>query len=176
MSIYIVSRTRASSDGVDVSNSGELIYLKRGIDREGCGTIGLSGNTSCSTVGFDRLRSHSLFSISCFLLILTQNGQRYNKPLNLVPRGTQIPYSVAVNLIARLGVSQNFKFTCLFRFAHRVINLVGTMLLCIRCHIFCHNCNERIYRYIKLLIDDGSGDRGLRLFESSKVKLIIEDC
>ncbi|KAI5677948.1 hypothetical protein M9H77_08898 [Catharanthus roseus] len=64
----LVPRTRASSDGVDVSNSGEWIHLKRGVDRGG----------------------------------LTQDGQRYNKPLKfrrgtlvqvferLVPRGTQI--------------------------------------------------------------------------------------
>ncbi|KAI5663870.1 hypothetical protein M9H77_23193 [Catharanthus roseus] len=59
-----------------------------------------SGRRSCA----DRSRSH--FSISCFLLKLTQDGQRYNKPLNLVPRGTQISYSATVDLVAELGVSQ----------------------------------------------------------------------
>ncbi|KAI5650368.1 hypothetical protein M9H77_36373 [Catharanthus roseus] len=38
--------------------------------------------------------------------VLTQDGQRYNKPLNLVPRGTQISYLAAVDLVAELGVSQ----------------------------------------------------------------------
>ncbi|KAI5666794.1 hypothetical protein M9H77_16647 [Catharanthus roseus] len=45
--------------------------------------------------------------------ILTQDGQRYNKPLNLVSRGTQISYSTAVNLVAELGYHrwyQSFRF------------------------------------------------------------------
>ncbi|KAI5680981.1 hypothetical protein M9H77_02208 [Catharanthus roseus] len=37
----LVPSTRASSDGVDDSDSGEWIHLKRGVDREGCGPIGL---------------------------------------------------------------------------------------------------------------------------------------
>ncbi|KAI5662662.1 hypothetical protein M9H77_21985 [Catharanthus roseus] len=37
---------------------------------------------------------------------LTQDGQRYNKPLNLVLRGTPISYSAAIDLVAELGVSQ----------------------------------------------------------------------
>ncbi|KAI5653746.1 hypothetical protein M9H77_30933 [Catharanthus roseus] len=44
-------------------------------------------------------RSHSRFSISCFLLRLTQERQKHDKPLNLVPRYTQVPYSAAVNLV-----------------------------------------------------------------------------
>ncbi|KAI5652523.1 hypothetical protein M9H77_29710 [Catharanthus roseus] len=39
-----VPRTRASFDGVDVSNSREWIYLKRSVDRGGCGPIGLHGH------------------------------------------------------------------------------------------------------------------------------------
>ncbi|KAI5672390.1 hypothetical protein M9H77_12754 [Catharanthus roseus] len=39
-----VPRTRASSDGVDVSDSGEWNHLKRGVDREGYGSIGLRGH------------------------------------------------------------------------------------------------------------------------------------
>ncbi|KAI5663356.1 hypothetical protein M9H77_22679 [Catharanthus roseus] len=39
-------------------------------------------------------------------LHLTQDDQRRNKPLNLVPRGTQIPYSATVNLVVGLGVSK----------------------------------------------------------------------
>ncbi|KAI5648705.1 hypothetical protein M9H77_34710 [Catharanthus roseus] len=38
--------------------------------------------------------------------ILTQDGQKHNKLLNVVPRGMQIPYSAAVDLVAGLGVSQ----------------------------------------------------------------------
>ncbi|KAI5654398.1 hypothetical protein M9H77_31585 [Catharanthus roseus] len=41
---WLVPRTRASSDGVDVSDSGEWIHLKRGVDRGGCGPIGLRGH------------------------------------------------------------------------------------------------------------------------------------
>ncbi|KAI5652521.1 hypothetical protein M9H77_29708 [Catharanthus roseus] len=43
---WLVPRTRASSDGVDVSNSREWIHLKRGVDRRGCGPIGLRGHRS----------------------------------------------------------------------------------------------------------------------------------
>ncbi|KAI5640855.1 hypothetical protein M9H77_00213 [Catharanthus roseus] len=54
----------------------------------------------------ERGHSRSRFSIICFLLRLTQDGQRYNKPLNLVLRGTPISYSAAIDLVAELGVSQ----------------------------------------------------------------------
>ncbi|KAI5676598.1 hypothetical protein M9H77_07548 [Catharanthus roseus] len=40
---WLVLHTRASSDGVDISDSREWIHLKRGIDCEGCGPIGLRG-------------------------------------------------------------------------------------------------------------------------------------
>ncbi|KAI5664869.1 hypothetical protein M9H77_24192 [Catharanthus roseus] len=39
--LHIVPRTRASSDGVDDSDSGEWIHLKRGVDHGGCGPIGI---------------------------------------------------------------------------------------------------------------------------------------
>ncbi|KAI5675504.1 hypothetical protein M9H77_06454 [Catharanthus roseus] len=42
---WLVPRTSASSDGVDVSDSGEWIHLKRGVDH----------NASCFVVGFGRL-------------------------------------------------------------------------------------------------------------------------
>ncbi|KAI5657297.1 hypothetical protein M9H77_26090 [Catharanthus roseus] len=38
---WLVPRTRASSDGVDISDSGEWIHLKRSVDRGGCSPIGL---------------------------------------------------------------------------------------------------------------------------------------
>ncbi|KAI5677579.1 hypothetical protein M9H77_08529 [Catharanthus roseus] len=38
---WLVPRMRASSDGVDDSDLGEWIHLKRGIDRGGCGPIDL---------------------------------------------------------------------------------------------------------------------------------------
>ncbi|KAI5664821.1 hypothetical protein M9H77_24144 [Catharanthus roseus] len=41
---WLVPRTRASSDGVDDSNLGEWIHLKRGVDHGGCGPIGLRGH------------------------------------------------------------------------------------------------------------------------------------
>ncbi|KAI5658608.1 hypothetical protein M9H77_27401 [Catharanthus roseus] len=40
---WLVPCTRASSDGVDDLDSGEWIHLKRGVDRRGCGPIGLRG-------------------------------------------------------------------------------------------------------------------------------------
>ncbi|KAI5673001.1 hypothetical protein M9H77_13365 [Catharanthus roseus] len=36
---WLVSRTRASSDAVDVLDSREWIHLKKGVDRRGCGPI-----------------------------------------------------------------------------------------------------------------------------------------
>ncbi|KAI5672538.1 hypothetical protein M9H77_12902 [Catharanthus roseus] len=41
---WLVLRTRASYKGVDDSNSGEWIHLKRGVDRRGCGPIALRGH------------------------------------------------------------------------------------------------------------------------------------
>ncbi|KAI5671414.1 hypothetical protein M9H77_11778 [Catharanthus roseus] len=40
---WLVPRTRVSSDGVDDLDLGEWIHLKRGIDRGGCGPIGVCG-------------------------------------------------------------------------------------------------------------------------------------
>ncbi|KAI5650403.1 hypothetical protein M9H77_36408 [Catharanthus roseus] len=52
---WLVPRTRASFDGVNISDSGEWIHLKRGIDRGGCGQLVYVDNTSCSAVRFGRL-------------------------------------------------------------------------------------------------------------------------
>ncbi|KAI5656858.1 hypothetical protein M9H77_25651 [Catharanthus roseus] len=41
---WLVPRTRASSNGLDVSDSGEWIHLKRGLYRGVCGPIGLCGH------------------------------------------------------------------------------------------------------------------------------------
>ncbi|KAI5640302.1 hypothetical protein M9H77_00179 [Catharanthus roseus] len=41
---WLVSHTRAFSYGVDDSDSGEWIHLKRGVDYGGCGPIGLHGH------------------------------------------------------------------------------------------------------------------------------------
>ncbi|KAI5673170.1 hypothetical protein M9H77_13534 [Catharanthus roseus] len=41
---WLVPRTRASSDGLDDSDLGEWIHLKRGVDRGECGSIGLRGH------------------------------------------------------------------------------------------------------------------------------------
>ncbi|KAI5683859.1 hypothetical protein M9H77_05087 [Catharanthus roseus] len=41
---WLVSHTRASSNGVDDSDSGEWIHLKKGVDSRGCGPIGLRGH------------------------------------------------------------------------------------------------------------------------------------
>ncbi|KAI5661693.1 hypothetical protein M9H77_21016 [Catharanthus roseus] len=49
----LVLRTRASSDDVDVSNSGEWFHLKRGVVQQRCGLIGLCGHRImlCDRVG-----------------------------------------------------------------------------------------------------------------------------
>ncbi|KAI5667833.1 hypothetical protein M9H77_17686 [Catharanthus roseus] len=45
IALYMASPcTRASSYGVEDSDSGEWIHLRRGIDRGGCGPIGLRGH------------------------------------------------------------------------------------------------------------------------------------
>ncbi|KAI5666683.1 hypothetical protein M9H77_16536 [Catharanthus roseus] len=91
---WLVPRTRASSDGVDVSDSGEWIHLKRSIDRRECGPIGLHGHRIMLCNGVDRL---------------VESQERLETKINsgrIVPRGTQIPYSAAADLVAGLGVSQ----------------------------------------------------------------------
>ncbi|KAI5654597.1 hypothetical protein M9H77_31784 [Catharanthus roseus] len=90
---WLVPRTRASSDSVDVSDSGKWIYLKRGIDCEGCGLISLRGH-----------RIMLCGWVSC--LVGSQEGleTKINSG-RVVPRGTQISYSAAVDLVAGLGVS-----------------------------------------------------------------------
>ncbi|KAI5682899.1 hypothetical protein M9H77_04127 [Catharanthus roseus] len=52
---WLVPRTRASSDGVDVLDSGEWIHLKRGVDAEGVAQSIYVDTASCSAVGFGRL-------------------------------------------------------------------------------------------------------------------------
>ncbi|KAI5662670.1 hypothetical protein M9H77_21993 [Catharanthus roseus] len=51
--MWLVPSTRASSDGVDDSDSGEWIHLKRGIDIKGCGQSVYVDTASCSAVGFE---------------------------------------------------------------------------------------------------------------------------
>ncbi|KAI5654808.1 hypothetical protein M9H77_31995 [Catharanthus roseus] len=106
---WLVPRTRASSDGVDDSDSRKWIHLKRGVDREGCGPIGLRGHRImlCCVV---RLPSED---IACFLhwgveaVLMCLDSLRLPSCARtlfcLVPRGTYIPYSATVNLVAGLG-------------------------------------------------------------------------
>ncbi|KAI5661821.1 hypothetical protein M9H77_21144 [Catharanthus roseus] len=172
---WLVSRTRASSDGVDNLDSREWIHLKRGIDCGGYDPISLRGHRImlCGGVrppseesGGTRHRdaglvsddlvlgsepcplspivalhvflhsgveaalmclyslrlpscarnpysgsSTSIVKIKVFLRILHKMvsvasglGSRFF--CSLVPRGTQIPYSAAIDLVAGLGVSQ----------------------------------------------------------------------
>ncbi|KAI5676674.1 hypothetical protein M9H77_07624 [Catharanthus roseus] len=62
---WLVPCTRASSDGMDVSDSGEWIHLKRGVDRGGCSLIGLRGyyimlcGVEAVLMCLDSLRFHS---------------------------------------------------------------------------------------------------------------------
>ncbi|KAI5673193.1 hypothetical protein M9H77_13557 [Catharanthus roseus] len=91
---WLVPRTRASSDDVDGFLTLRWIHLKRGVVPGGRGPI--EAALMCL------IRSDFLAELKS--LILTQDGQGYNKPLNLVPRGTQMPYSAAVDLVAGLGI------------------------------------------------------------------------
>ncbi|KAI5677895.1 hypothetical protein M9H77_08845 [Catharanthus roseus] len=99
---WLLLHTRASSDGVDDSDSGEWIHLKRAVGRVGCGLIGVRGYRIMLCGG---VRPPSGESRGAQHRGLTQDGQRYNKLLNLVSRSTQIPYLTAVDLVAGLGVS-----------------------------------------------------------------------
>ncbi|KAI5674160.1 hypothetical protein M9H77_14524 [Catharanthus roseus] len=103
-----VPRTRASSDGVDDSDSGEWIYLKRGVDREGCGPIGLRGHCIklCSWVRLPSRESggtrHLEAVLMCFdSLRLSSCAQNPH-----CREACRYPTQAAVNLVAGLGVSQ----------------------------------------------------------------------
>ncbi|KAI5677162.1 hypothetical protein M9H77_08112 [Catharanthus roseus] len=73
---------------------------------------------------------------------------------NLVPRGTQMPYSAAVDVVVGLGASQVVsELQC--SFIYKTISLAITTM---KGHI----------DTLSFRIDDGLGDRGLRSFESSK--------
>ncbi|KAI5675578.1 hypothetical protein M9H77_06528 [Catharanthus roseus] len=104
---WLVPRTWASSDDVD-----GFLTLRVDPLEEGCSTLRAWPNRYLrgyrimlygGTVAYWRVRRGSKLRLAPRL---TQDGQRYHKPLNLVPRGTQIPYSAAVDLVAGLGVSQ----------------------------------------------------------------------
>ncbi|KAI5663612.1 hypothetical protein M9H77_22935 [Catharanthus roseus] len=75
---WLVSHTRASYDDVDVSESGEWIHLKRGIDYGGCDPIGLRGHALRTALHL-RVLIRSDFLAALETLILTQDSQRHNK-------------------------------------------------------------------------------------------------
>ncbi|KAI5668215.1 hypothetical protein M9H77_18068 [Catharanthus roseus] len=117
---WLVPRTRVSFDDVDVLDSGEWIHLKRGIDRGGYGPIGLRGHhimlsgglCSCVLIRLDfQTALETLISFfRCIFCVYTFGiapglGSRYFGTYSLLPRGTQIPYSTAVDLVAGLGLS-----------------------------------------------------------------------
>ncbi|KAI5659870.1 hypothetical protein M9H77_28663 [Catharanthus roseus] len=93
---WLVPRTRASSDGVDDSDSGEWIHLKRGVDHGGCGPIGLRGHC---IILCDGVRSPSGE--------LARDGQGPSKPLSFrlgvfgsnLPRGAYILCSERISSI-----------------------------------------------------------------------------
>ncbi|KAI5676835.1 hypothetical protein M9H77_07785 [Catharanthus roseus] len=90
--------------GVRLFGNRALVWCLAGIDYEmpKLGFDGLKSLQRTHTRGLTEC-SRSRFSISCLLLRLTQDGQGYNKPLNLLSRGTQISYSAAVDPVAELG-------------------------------------------------------------------------
>ncbi|KAI5681607.1 hypothetical protein M9H77_02835 [Catharanthus roseus] len=101
---WLVPRTRASSDGVDDSDSREWIHLKRGVDRGGCGLISLRGHRIMLCGGISSERSGAQQATE----FLGQEVVFYCRTYNLVSRGTQMPYSTAVDLVIRLGASYNY--------------------------------------------------------------------
>ncbi|KAI5668015.1 hypothetical protein M9H77_17868 [Catharanthus roseus] len=126
---WLVPRTRASTDGVDISDSGEWIHLKRRVDCRGCGPIGLREHRIilCSGVrppsgvrkGSTPRLTQDGDTINCgsfrhgVLVQVSPEGHVspfYSLVLEpfiygLVPRGTQIPYLAVADLVARFGVS-----------------------------------------------------------------------
>ncbi|KAI5671359.1 hypothetical protein M9H77_11723 [Catharanthus roseus] len=58
---WLLPCTRASSDGVDVSDLGEWIHLKRGVDRGGCGPIGVRGHRIilCGRAKYQELKANA---------------------------------------------------------------------------------------------------------------------
>ncbi|KAI5664322.1 hypothetical protein M9H77_23645 [Catharanthus roseus] len=125
--MWLVPRRRASFDGMDDSDWGEWIHLKRGVDCGGCGpraelgsglcpwspTVALHdllnlGRRSCANVSRFAQTSQLRLKPSCRL---ARDGQGPSKPLKaykLVPRGTQMSYLAAVDLVAELGASQDY--------------------------------------------------------------------
>ncbi|KAI5674060.1 hypothetical protein M9H77_14424 [Catharanthus roseus] len=102
---WLVPCMRASSGGMDDSDSGKWIYLKRGAARAGCKVllVILSQVCFCVVASFLKL-------FRCVLCVYTSSiapglGSHF-ETYSLVLRGTQIPYSAAVDLVAGLGVSQ----------------------------------------------------------------------
>ncbi|KAI5666422.1 hypothetical protein M9H77_16275 [Catharanthus roseus] len=104
---------------MDDSDSGEWIHLKRGVDCRGCGPIGLRGHCImlCSGVrppsgelGGARHRGWSqgrpgrtvIDTKTAEVLGVEFWFESLRKDI-LVPRGTQISYSAAVDLVAELG-------------------------------------------------------------------------
>ncbi|KAI5673209.1 hypothetical protein M9H77_13573 [Catharanthus roseus] len=132
---WLVPRMRASSNGVDDSDSGEWIHFERGVDR---GRVSLrepdygrcvlirsdfpaaletlmSTGVSCKVLLV--ILSEVCFcvdpvSLSFFRCVLCAYTSSVAPGLgsrfetySLVPRGTQIPYSATVDLVVGLGVS-----------------------------------------------------------------------
>ncbi|KAI5662370.1 hypothetical protein M9H77_21693 [Catharanthus roseus] len=118
-STWLVPRTKASSNGVDDLDSGEWIHLKSGVDCGGYSTMGLCGQRIMLCGGvrppseesggldtevgpradlIDQLRTNRVLLRDWALVFGTYS---------LVPRGTQILYSAAVDLVVGLGISQN---------------------------------------------------------------------
>ncbi|KAI5653828.1 hypothetical protein M9H77_31015 [Catharanthus roseus] len=115
--------TRASSNGVDDSDLGEWIHLKRGVNRGGCGPIGLRGKRiilcdgvrppSENLIVAFHVSLHSGVEAAVMCLdslelpnLLPRGWALVFGTYSLVPRGTQISYSATVDLVAGLRISQ----------------------------------------------------------------------
>ncbi|KAI5677535.1 hypothetical protein M9H77_08485 [Catharanthus roseus] len=147
---WLVPRTRATSNGVDVSDSGEWIHLKRGVDCRGCGPMGLRGHRIMLCGGIqppsresggarhrgwsqgrpsrnhhnahthvDSLSVHAYIQYTDEVLGVEFWFKSSGRTL---PRGTQIPYSAAVELMAGLGVSHRELYSVLL-WGRNVVNV-----------------------------------------------------
>ncbi|KAI5658889.1 hypothetical protein M9H77_27682 [Catharanthus roseus] len=99
---WLVPSTRASSDGVDDLDSGEWIHFKRGVDRERLARDGQEGQQTAEVLCQEFLiKSPRGAYVYCCSRVMFHCGA-----YKLVPRGTQMSYSTAVDLVAGLEASQ----------------------------------------------------------------------
>ncbi|KAI5654183.1 hypothetical protein M9H77_31370 [Catharanthus roseus] len=89
---------------MDDPDSGEWIHLKRGVDRGGCGLIGLRGHRIMLCGGVQPPSWSQGKPGRCPKILGMELWFESLRKDILVRRGTQIPYSAPVELVAGLGM------------------------------------------------------------------------